>query len=178
MSTTPATQPAIVLAGLDEDDKPRAAKFSGAHRDLVLKAAGLMKLDAYELEPAAMKLDPVIKLPAGKLYSNGRGFVPSIRHDQYSKLLVALGVADPSRRAAEREGIVLKGYPADWRSIAVGHLVLVQCDDPKDGWCEALVLKTDNNTLTVKWRDYPRYAPFARNRNAVALLNPALTPGQ
>ena len=39
-----AEQSDVVLFGLDETGKPRAARFSGEHTDLAAKAAGLMNL--------------------------------------------------------------------------------------------------------------------------------------
>ena len=39
-----AEQSDVVLFGLDETGKPRAARFSGEHTDLAARAAGLMNL--------------------------------------------------------------------------------------------------------------------------------------
>ena len=42
-----------------------------------------------------------------------------------------------------------------------------------DGWWECVVVKRDNDMLTLRWRDYPKYKPFLCHVDAVALLNPA-----
>ena len=70
-----AAAPLIVL-GYDEHHKPQAAQFPAADADLVAKAARLMDLKVYEA--ATEDLAALAKkLPVGRLYSNGRGFVPS-----------------------------------------------------------------------------------------------------
>lgn len=162
----------LILFGLDENAKPRAAKFSTTQRDLVKKAAEHLKLEAYEIGGPALTNEIITKLPNGRLYSNGRGFVPNIRRDQYAKLMAALGIADTVLAQATQAGVELKGYPSDWTSIEEGHVVIAQCDDAADGWFEVLVLKVENDMLTVKWRDYPKFGLFFRHRHAVALVNP------
>src|SRR6202035_5793635 len=83
-----ASAPLIVL-GYDENQKPRAARFPGADAELVTKAAQLMDLKVYEA--ATEDLAALAKkLPEGRLYGNGRGFVPNIRQSQYSEIIVTL----------------------------------------------------------------------------------------
>lgn len=72
----------IIALGLDEDGKPRAARFMWNQKDLVIKAAGLMKLDAFEVDNTT-HAEHLSKLPVGRLYSNGRGFVPHVRRDRF-----------------------------------------------------------------------------------------------
>ena len=82
------TAPLIVL-GYDENQKPRAARFPAAEAELVTKAAELMDLKVY----AAATEDLAAlakKLPEGRLYGNGRGFVPNIRQSLYSEIIVTL----------------------------------------------------------------------------------------
>ena len=83
-----ATPPLIVL-GFDEQQKPRGARFVDAKPDLVTKAADLLGFKVYETSPPDVA-EPAKKLPLGRLYANGRGFVPNIRQDLYSQLVVAL----------------------------------------------------------------------------------------
>jgi len=72
-----STAPLIVL-GYDENHKPRAARFPAKDADLVTKAAQLMDLRVYEA--ASEDLAALAKkLPEGRLYGNGRGFVPNVR---------------------------------------------------------------------------------------------------
>ena len=79
----------LIVLGYDEDQKPRGARFPAADIDLVTKAAQLMDLKVYEAtteELAALAK----KLPLGRLYSNGKGFVPNVRQNLYSRIIVEL----------------------------------------------------------------------------------------
>jgi hypothetical protein len=85
-----ASAPIIVL-GYDESQKPRAARFPATDAELVAKAAQLMDLKVYEA--ASEDLAALAKkLPVGRLYGNGRGFVPNIRQSLYSEIIVTLAV--------------------------------------------------------------------------------------
>jgi TPR repeat protein len=88
--TTAATPPLIVL-GFDDQQKPRGAKFIDAKPNLVTKAADLMGFKVYQAT-APDVAEAAKKLPLGRLYANGRGFVPNIRQSLYSDLVVALGL--------------------------------------------------------------------------------------
>ena len=85
-----AAAPLIVL-GYDENHKPRAARFPATDAALVAKAAQLMDLKVYQAtteDLAALAK----KLPEGRLYGNGRGFVPNVRQSLYSEIIVTLAV--------------------------------------------------------------------------------------
>ena len=101
--STPAA-PLIVL-GYDENHKPRAARFPAADAELVAKAAQLMDLKVYQA--ATEDLAALAKkLPEGRLYGNGRGFVPNIRQSLYSEIIVTLAVepqAAVGKRATGRD---------------------------------------------------------------------------
>ena len=88
--TTAATPPLIVL-GFDDQQKPRGARFIDAKPNLVTKAADLMGFKVYEASPPDVA-EAAKKLPLGRLYANGRGFVPNIRQSLYSDLVVALAL--------------------------------------------------------------------------------------
>ncbi|MFZ2145241.1 MAG: hypothetical protein WAV78_51400 [Xanthobacteraceae bacterium] len=83
---TAATPPLIVL-GFDEQQKPRGARFVDAKPDLVTKAADLLGFKVYEASSEDVA-EYAEKLPLGRLYANGRGFVPNIRQSLYSDLVV------------------------------------------------------------------------------------------
>src|SRR5215470_19128671 len=78
----------VVLFGLDETGKPRAARFSGEHTDLAAKAAGLMNLIICYANSAELVMIAQ-QLPAGRIHANGRGLVPNVRRDLYDKLIEA-----------------------------------------------------------------------------------------
>jgi hypothetical protein len=193
-----AAGPYLVVHGLDESGRPKAGTFKKEQASLANKAAALLRLKVLILkttEQAAM----AAKLPAGRLYSNGKSFVPFVRRDLYAQLssLAASGRARPVKSRArstvratkrldaaksakpkgaagdetanttEAEG----GFPGSWQEIRPGHLVLAQ-ESVEDGWWEAIVTDREGDALTLRWRDYPRYAPFKKNVATVALVNP------
>lgn len=186
-----AEQPDVVLFGLDETGKPRAARFGGEHIDLAAKAAGLMNLiicyvNSPELATIAQQL------PVGRIHANGRGLVPNVRRDLYDKLIAASGAATmsdsenrgtgkpadnptetsaPNSDPASPAPGVAQGYPRDWDDISVGHLVIAQ-EDAYSGWWAAVVIAREGDMLTMRWRDYPGYPKIVQHRTAVALLKP------
>ena len=63
------------------------------------------------------------------------------------------------------------GLPRTWDEIDVGHLVLAQ-EKPGEGYWETIVVAKDNDMLTLRWRDNPKYPHLVCHRTAVALLKP------
>jgi hypothetical protein len=191
----PSEAPNVVLFGLDESRKPRAARFGSSHADLAAKAAELMSLTACRVSSPGLA-EIAEKLPTGRMYANGRAFVPNVRRDLYAKLIAAAATnngnngdgqtGEPTEKPAEAaaagnetapsaaepaQPAVAHGYPRDWNDISVGHLVIAS-GGPTDGWWEAIVIGLEGDMLTLRWRDYPRYPKFVQHRSAVALLKP------
>jgi hypothetical protein len=164
-----ASAPLIVL-GYDEHQKPRAARFVGADAGLVAKAAQLMDLKVYEA--ATEDLAALAKkLPIGRLYANGRGFVPNVRQNLYSEFIVALAVEPQAAVDKDQdEPPVATGLPRSWDEIAPGHLVIAQ-ETLEYGWWEAIVIARNADMFTLRFRDYPKLPKFARHRNAIALMS-------
>ena len=169
---TAATPPLIVL-GFDEQQKPRGARFVDAKPDLVTKAADAMGFKAYEASPEDVA-EYAKQLPLGRLYANGRGFVPNIRQSLYSDLVVALGLepqAALSKNGDKDSLPVARGLPRTWDEIGAGHLVLAQ-ESLDYGWWEAIVLDRQGDTFTLQYRDYPHLPKFVRHRSGIALMSP------
>jgi hypothetical protein len=193
--------PAIVLFGLDDTDKPRAARFTGEDADLVAKAAALMKLAVCTATTPELA-EIAKKLPIGRLHASGRGFVPNVRRDLHARLVEAVGragqaaaqpetatAAAPSGNgvqgaqakppAAPRSATGTKapaaayGLPRTWDEIAPGHLVVAQ-ESLEEGWWEAIVVERTGDLLTLRWRDYPKVAKFARHLATIALMKPGV----
>jgi hypothetical protein len=178
--TEPETNgPGVVLYGLDENGKPRAARFGHHQIDLAAKAASLMGLTVCPITPNLADISE--RLPAGRIYASGHGFVPNVRRDLYSKLVevaetAAKGAAGnggdkPTGQAADTTSAappLAQGYPRDWDDISVGHLVLAP--DGAVGWWEAIVIARDGDVLTLRWRDYSNIPKFTQHRTGVALL--------
>src|ERR1700730_7332079 len=74
----------LFVFGLDEDGKPRGARFA-EFNDRVVSAAAQMKLaSVHPASPAVAEIG--MKLPVGRLYASGKAFVPPIRRDLLRKL--------------------------------------------------------------------------------------------
>ena len=164
--------PTIILFGVDEHDKPRAARFTGNGIQLLTKAAAAMKLKVCEATTTDL-MEVAKQLPKGRLYSNGRGFVPYVRRDLYVKLIAA---CEPSAATVDQAAnqVAKHVLPPDWQSISEGHLVIAQ-ETVKYGWWEAIVVARVGDILTLRYRDYPDYEPFERHVTAVALMRPPST---
>src|ERR1700736_2064642 len=129
----------LLVLGYDENHKPRAARFLATEAELVAKAAELMDLKVYEA--ASEDLAALAKkLPEGRLYGNGRGFVPNIRQSLYSEIIVTLA-GEPKAAVGkdQDEPPVATGLPRTWGEIAPGHLVIAQ-EALEYGWWEAIVI--------------------------------------
>ena len=59
-----------------------------------------------------------------------------------------------------------------WSKVTIGSLVIAPEDDREDGWWEAIVVDKRGNTLTLRWRDFPKLALITRKLKDVALLHP------
>jgi hypothetical protein len=137
-----------------------------------------------------------MKLPVGRVYGGGKVvklFVPNIRRELYDKILEAAGPLPDGEPAAETSesaqtksetdatvaevrciSPVTSGLPRSWEEIAVGHMVLAH-ESPDDGWWEAVVIKREDEILTLRYRDAPKLPKFIRHINTVALVNPGPT---
>ncbi len=155
----------LVVYGFDENKKPRAAQFSEPEFKLAHKAAELMKLKVFETDTPKLRR-ALKKLPLGKVYASGWGFVPNVRRNQFDSLLKIIRTADPDAP----EPAPQTNLPPSWDAIAVGHLVLGQADSAADGWWPAIVVKVDRDMLTLQARDFPKAPTVVRHRLAVALL--------
>ena len=170
------TAPTVLLVlGYDDQHKPRGARFQGAETKLVTAAAKAMGLNVYEA--ATEDLAALAKkLPVGRLYSNGKGFVPNVRQSLYSECIATLAHEPQAALAKEEEPplpVVASGLPKSWDEIAPGHLVVAQ-EALDNGWWEAIVLDRNGDMLTLRFRDYPKLPKFVRHRAAVALISTAL----
>ena len=169
---TAATPPLIVL-GFDEQQKPRGARFVDAKPDLVTKAADAMGFKVYEASSEDVA-EYAKKLPLGRLYANGRGFVPNIRQSLYSDLVVNLGQepqAALSKNGDKDSLPAARGLPRSWDEIGPGHLVIAQ-EALEYGWWEAIVLDRQGDTFILQYRDYPHLPKFVRHRTGIAMMSP------
>jgi hypothetical protein len=169
----PVSTPPLIVLGFDDQQKPRGARFVDAKLDLVTKAADLMGFKVYEASREEVA-EYAKKLPVGRLYANGRGFVPNIRQSLYSDLVVALALESQTALGSNGDNDSLpaaRGLPRSWDEISRGHLVIAQ-ESLEYGWWEAVVLDRKDDTFTLQYRDYPHLPKFARHRSGIALMCP------
>jgi hypothetical protein len=172
-STASAPATPLIVLGFDDQQKPRGARFVDAKPDLVTKAAELMGLKVYDATSEDVA-DVAKKLPLGRLYANGRGFVPNIRQSLYSDLVVILGQAPEAAlgKTGDKDGLpAARGLPRSWDELGPGHLVIAQ-ESLEYGWWEAIVLDRAGDTFILQYRDYPHLPKFVRHRTGIALMSP------
>ncbi len=168
----PTAATAIVLFGIGDDGKPRAARFTNGHAALAAKAAKQLHLQiARVTDPNLATL--AARLPAGRIHGSGRSIVPYVTSALYAKLIEATGSSAAEGAGASSGATPNSGnLPGSWDEIAPGHVVVAQ-ESPIDGWYDALVLSRSNDMLTLRWRDYPEdKKKFSRHRLSVALMHP------
>ncbi len=153
------TTKSIVLFGLDENGKPRAARFIDDNENLLARLAQALGL-RMGIATGSKHADTLDEIPVGRVYATGKGAVPNISQELYDKLNALVG-GEP--------GPISATFPKNWDDLAPGHLVIAQ-DSVADGWFEAVLVKRDGNSLTLRWRDYPSQPEFIRPTTAVALL--------
>jgi hypothetical protein len=173
-SNPPPDDIGLLVLGFDEQQKPCGARFVDDKPDLVAKAAQLMGLKVYKATSPDVA-EVAKKLPIGRLYANGRGFVPNVRQALYSDVIVALA-AEPQQAAVGADDDkasmpVARGLPRNWDEIGPGHLVIAQ-ESLEYGWWEAIVIDRKDDMFTLRFRDYPRLPKFFRHRSAIALMSP------
>jgi hypothetical protein len=153
----------IVLFGIDDREKPQAARFPEKLSDLAIKAGEQLKLNVLKVTTSeATKVAAL--LPVGRINANGTGVVPYVKQNLYDMLIDLVG---PGQRTP---GL---GLPPSWKEIGVNDLVIA-FEDKVWGWWEAVVIERTGDMLKLRWRDFPKQPPVARHRNAVALLNPTI----
>lgn len=199
---TPAAQiaappSAVILFGRDEQGRPHASRFDSSNVAEVEAAARLMGLHLGAADTAALR-DLAARLPAGRLFPSGKGFVPFVKADLYNQLLATTGNSDkpiPAKAASKPAeapppagaGSGSKGgadapggapkAPGDWASIGIGSTVLA-CQGPMEGWWEAVVLYTKaNDAFVLRWRDFPDDGEITRARKDLALMPPGSREG-
>ncbi len=163
----------LIVLGYDDQQKPRGARFVDAKPDLVAKAADLMDLKVYQATSEDVA-DIAEKLPVGRLYANGRGFVPNIRQDLYSDLIVELAVEPQAALSPETR----QGQPARRPRLAA-DLGRGRAWPSRDRSGVARIwlvgghrARPQRRRFTLRYRDYPKLPKFFRHRSAIALMNP------
>ena len=165
-TSTPGT---FFVFGIDADGKPRGARFADFNERALNFALGLGLTGVH---PASAKFSELAtKLPPGRLYTSGKGFIPNIRRDLVKSLNAVLATPGDESQKHQRPGTT-PGLPRSWDEIAVGQLVLATGDEPQDGFWESVVEARQADVLTLRLRDYPEQGTYVRHVAQVALLHP------
>jgi hypothetical protein len=177
----------LFVIGYDLDNKPRGGRFEGVD-DRVANAAFDMGLTAV-VSSSPKFAAAAKKLPAGRLYTSGKSFIPNIKESLLTELVAILREPGDTSQAYRLEnrptkkdgedgstGVrckspVTSGLPRSWDEIDVGHLVLAH-EGYEDGWWEAICVKREDDILTLRYRDAPKLPVFIRHITTVALINP------
>ena len=155
----PASKTAIMY-GLDKDDKPHAARFTGENEALLAKAAAVMGL-RLALPVTKKHFEITSKLPAGKIHATGNGLVPIVDQSLYDQIVSLVG---------GQPGSISASLPKSPAQLAPGHLVIAPAS-LEDGYWPAVVTKRSGETVTLKWRDFPGEPEIVRPISGLALLN-------
>jgi len=199
MSSTVAVEgndrvdPSLVVFGRDEAGKPRASWFDAMSADLASKAADLMKMRVLKIETEEQKA-VARQLAPGRVLESGRAFTPFARATVFSKIIeFADGAQQADAPSASTEvaasaengatavpsgfGTASSGSgaanapqrPQDWDEIGLGSVVLAH-ESHEEGWWESIVIGVSGESVSLKWRDYPREPVFVRPRSELGLL--------
>jgi hypothetical protein len=91
-----ATPNQFFVFGVDSDGKPRGARFA-EFNERALKFA--LELGLVGVHPASSAFAEIgMKLPQGRLYASGKGFIPNVRRDLVERLNTALSADTESGR--------------------------------------------------------------------------------
>lgn len=177
----PKPKPLYVILGTDKDGNKRAARYQHADAITVAKAAamtGFRIARAFSVKARAAAKP----LPEVQLFASGRALVPRVKQAIFKTLSESLSfpVAQPCKTSPSpqkrsedvaEEHEELDGFVRNpWASIKQGSLVLAE--EPEDGgWYEAVVvgLASKGQTLSLRWRDWPKLKAFTIQRTAVAI---------
>lgn len=189
-----AAGPALIVLGRDNAAKAHASVFT-ADQILQARAAaaamGMMVLPILTDEQRAL----AYRLPAGKIFSSGRAFVPFVKGALYDQLIAHVPLKDEVRplrlvkqedAPSEAEGGATGpdaspearpdkspplSMPADWSGIAVGSVVLAN-ESPDEGWWAAVVTNIEGHLVNLRWRDYDQ-SSVVRPITELALMHPS-----
>lgn len=166
-------KPIIIVAGLDEEQRPHAARFSQADETLATKAAALMGLQIGMAE-TSKAVSLARGLAKGRVFATGRALVPYVKEQVYNELQTAIAFETPNPIELEPAA-----PEASDPVLAIGSVVLA-LESRELGFWEAVVLDIDRETdrVTLKWRDFPKLKRFTRSRAELAIIGVAQLPEQ
>ena len=190
-------KPALVVFGTDRTGKPHAAWFTAEESEAARTAAGLIGYRVLALTTEGQS-QAATKLSRGRLFENGRAFVPFVKAALYETLsqmadaaaptsteaAAPADTAAPQAASADASAPALepvhslpvvvstsmrRSGPRDWDEIEPGSLVLAY-DREYEAWYEAIVVQVLGSAYRVRFRDYPEEGVVMRRRENIPLL--------
>jgi hypothetical protein len=165
MSTNDRT---IIVMGLGQDGKPRAASYRGEMAAVAQKDAAVWNLAVGKAETEAA-LALAKDLPSGELFPSAKMELPTIKRETFDLLLKAVRWSgDPNAKQPKSP----EQANSLWNvAITVGSTVLA-FDRESGGYFPANVEKisADGKSLTCSWDGHPKIPHFTARRLAVGLL--------
>jgi hypothetical protein len=192
--TASLEQAAVVVFGVDDTGKPHASAFAESDAVLATKAAALMGMKLLPVQTEAQRT-LAAKLPRGRVFASGKGFVPFVKAAIFRDLEAAAPEASVPELAADdrvenKESALADTasvgaaiptsqtvpQPADWADIQAGAIVLAAAATD-EGWYECVVLSLEGeDCLRLRYCDWPNEPIFSARRSQVGLMHPAQTP--
>jgi hypothetical protein len=176
----------LVMLGVGDDRKARAARFDLAEEAAVRKAAGLMNFRV-GIAKGDTACAAASKLPEGKLFESGLGMVPLISEDKFYLLFKLLSFDTAwnsagiiSSRPQVTDVVTLEAAEKLWGGIKIGSVVLAwDGSDPQAfGWsaCIVVSIAKSGQMIEIRFRDWPGIKPWQVSQRSVALLPPDFCP--
>jgi hypothetical protein len=167
--TTPIT-PALIVFGTPKGTRgPRAAWFRAEYAQRARSAAqrqglAILPVDSNETRAA------VGALKEGQLKVGGQLVMPCVSQEIVNRLRGLIPATD-------HVGTTVAGVQVPssiWDTLKPTDLVLaahLEKGQPY-GWFEAIILKIENGTYTLRWADYPKDGLIRLQRQHIALMFP------
>lgn len=157
----------IVVMGLGQDGKPRAASYRGEMAEVAQKDAAVWNLAVGKAETdGALALSK--DLPSGELFPSAKMELATIKRETFDLLLKAVKWnGDPTAKQPSKSPEQANSL---WNAITIGSTVLA-FDKESGGFFSANVEKisADQKTLTCSWNGH-KLPHFTVRRLAVGLL--------
>jgi hypothetical protein len=159
-------KPIVVIAGLDDEQRPHAARFAPSEGTLAVKAAALMGMKV-GFARTAKAASVARTLPKGRVFATGRGLVPYVKQEVFDQLSNSISF----ETAVSADEPVVEPAERGTEPLCIGDTVL--CLEGKGlGWWEAVVLSADikKDRVSLRWRDFPDIKKFSRRVAEIAII--------
>jgi hypothetical protein len=176
-NNTKPIMPALIVFGTPKGAKaPHAAWFRAAYAARVVTAARRQALTTVAVESNETRA-MAATLKEGQLNAGGQLVMPCVSQDMLSQLRRLVQQQPPGSSGASPAGATTAGVQvpiAVWDTLKPTDVVLAAHleNGVPDGWYEAIIMKNQGGTFTLRWADYPRDPLVRVQRQHIALMYP------